>query len=143
MLRRRQPAVTCPSFCGGSRPEGDRPAAFEATPQARHHQTAATMPHTSVLVATALLGVGVGPSSVRAAAAAGGPSAASGVVHMVFDDFRPDLPMYGQKFVHAPNLEAFANRSLVFDRAYVRSPHGPHPTRGHADVQQRCSQPDR
>ena len=88
------------------------------------------MPHTSVLVATALLGVGVGPSSVRAAAAAGGPSAASGVVHMVFDDFRPDLPMYGQKFVHAPNLEAFANRSLVFDRAYVRSPHGPHPTRG-------------
>ena len=83
------------------------------------------MPHTSVLVATALLGVGVGPSSVRAAAAAGGPSAASGVVHMVFDDFRPDLPMYGQKFVHAPNLEAFANRSLVFDRAYVRSPTTP------------------
>jgi hypothetical protein len=35
-------------------------------------------------------------------------------------DFRPDLPMYGQKFVHAPNLEAFANRSLVFDRAYCQ-----------------------
>jgi arylsulfatase A-like enzyme len=28
--------------------------------------------------------------------------------------------MYGQKFVHAPNLEAFANRSLVFDRAYCQ-----------------------
>ena len=38
-------------------------------------------------------------------------------VHMVFDDFRPDLPSYGQRFVHAPNLEKFANKSLVFDRA--------------------------
>ncbi len=28
--------------------------------------------------------------------------------------------MYGQHFVHAPNLEAFANRSLVFDRAYCQ-----------------------
>ena len=101
------------------------------------------MPHASVLVTAALLVGGPPSGSVRAAAAARGPSTASGVVHMVFDDFRPDLPMYGQKFVHAPNLEAFANRSLVFDRAYVRSPHGHHPTRGHADVQQRCSQPDR
>eukprot|EP01047_Picozoa_sp_COSAG01_P018383 COSAG01_NODE_993_length_12256_cov_6.798964_17_plen_501_part_00 len=42
------------------------------------------------------------------------------VVHMVFDDFRPDLPMYGQQFVAADNLEKFANRSLVFDRAYCQ-----------------------
>jgi hypothetical protein len=42
-------------------------------------------------------------------------------VSVLFEkDFRPDLPMYGQKFVHAPNLEAFANRSLVFDRAYCQ-----------------------
>ena len=38
----------------------------------------------------------------------------------VFDDFRPDLPFYGQPFVHAPNLASFAERSLVFDRAYCQ-----------------------
>eukprot|EP00729_Bicosta_minor_P005442 gene5442-6453_t len=42
------------------------------------------------------------------------------VLHMVFDDFRPDLPFYGQKFVHAPSLWKQANKSLVFDRAYCQ-----------------------
>ena len=60
---------------------------------------------------------------VAAAAAGTAPPAArrnASVVHMVFDDFRPDLPMYGQHFVAADNLEKFANRSLVFDRAYCQ-----------------------
>ncbi len=38
------------------------------------------------------------------------------VLYMVFDDFRPDLPFYGQPFVHAPYLTAQASKSLVFDR---------------------------
>ena len=29
---------------------------------------------------------------------------AASVLYMVFDDFRPDLPFYGQPFVHAPHL---------------------------------------
>lgn len=44
--------------------------------------------------------------SLLAAAAAGTKPAGTkpNVLHMVFDDFRPDLPFYGQKFVHAPSL---------------------------------------
>jgi arylsulfatase A-like enzyme len=63
----------------------------------------------TVAVAAATLGQAPGQAPVK-------PS----VMHMVFDDFRPDLPFYGQKFVHAPNLWAFANKSLVFDRAYCQ-----------------------
>jgi hypothetical protein len=40
------------------------------------------------------------------------------VVHVVFDDFRTDLPIYGQAFVHAPAFSALAARGVVFDRAY-------------------------
>jgi hypothetical protein len=42
------------------------------------------------------------------------------LITQVFDDFRPDLPFYGQPFVHAPHLTAQASKSLVFDRAYCQ-----------------------
>ena len=40
------------------------------------------------------------------------------VLYIVFDDFRPVLPFYGHPEIHAPHLDALANKSLVFDRAY-------------------------
>lgn len=69
----------------------------------------------STLQAIALLG-----SLVTSAAARLAPPARPNVLHVVFDDFRPDLPFYGQPFVHAPNLWNAANKSLVFDRAYCQ-----------------------
>lgn len=42
------------------------------------------------------------------------------VVHIVYDDFRTDLPIYGQDFIHAPNFVSLAARGLTFDRAYCQ-----------------------
>lgn len=38
------------------------------------------------------------------------------VVYIVIDDLRVELPFYGHKHVHAPNLMKLANESLIFDR---------------------------
>ena len=56
------------------------------------------------------------PALLLLAAAAG----ARNVIHVVYDDFRTDLPIYGQAFVHAPAFTALAARGLVFDRAYCQ-----------------------
>ena len=47
-------------------------------------------------------------------------TSARNVVHVVYDDFRVDLPIYGQNFIHAPNFVALAARGLTFDRAYCQ-----------------------
>eukprot|EP00039_Didymoeca_costata_P029970 m.27309 g.27309 ORF g.27309 m.27309 type:complete len:560 (-) comp7884_c0_seq1:85-1764(-) len=44
------------------------------------------------------------------------------VVYIVIDDLRVELPFYGHKHVHAPNLMKLANESLIFDRAYCNQP---------------------
>ena len=42
------------------------------------------------------------------------------ILHVVYDDFRVDLPIYGQAFIHAPAFTALAARGVVFDRAYCQ-----------------------
>lgn len=42
------------------------------------------------------------------------------VLYIVVDDLRPDLLSYGQSIMHTPNIQALANRSLIFDRAYCQ-----------------------
>jgi arylsulfatase A-like enzyme len=49
-----------------------------------------------------------------------GHAASLNILHVVYDDFRTDLPIYGQSFIHAPNFVALAQRGLVFDRAYTQ-----------------------
>ena len=42
------------------------------------------------------------------------------ILHVVYDDFRTDLPIYGVDFIHAPAFTALAARGVVFDRAYCQ-----------------------
>ena len=46
--------------------------------------------------------------------------AVKNILHIVYDDFRTDLPIYGQRFIHAPAFSALASRGVVFDRAYCQ-----------------------
>ena len=52
------------------------------------------------------------------------------VLYVVVDDLRPELPVYGQSYIHAPNVERLAGRGVVFDHAYaqqaVSKPHIEH-----------------
>lgn len=40
------------------------------------------------------------------------------VVMVIFDDLRPVLGVYGDALAHTPHLDAFAQGSTVFTRAY-------------------------
>ena len=42
------------------------------------------------------------------------------VLYVVVDDLRNELPIYGQDYIHAPNLETLAKRGVVFDNCYAQ-----------------------
>ena len=42
------------------------------------------------------------------------------VLYIVVDDLRPQFGAYGQGYMHTPNIDSLANRSLIFDRAYCQ-----------------------
>eukprot|EP00755_Sulcionema_specki_P014821 Sspe_Gene.57722::Locus_31672_Transcript_1_1_Confidence_1.000_Length_1561::g.57722::m.57722/K01136/IDS; iduronate 2-sulfatase len=42
------------------------------------------------------------------------------ILHLVSDDMRPQLGCYGQTYMHTPNLDALASKSLQFDFAYTQ-----------------------
>lgn len=39
---------------------------------------------------------------------------------IMFDDLRPELSIYGRNFMHTPNFERIARKSVVFDYAYAQ-----------------------
>ena len=44
------------------------------------------------------------------------------VIQIVSDTFRRDyLGCYGNEWIHTENLDAFARKSIVFDKAYIAS----------------------
>jgi iduronate 2-sulfatase len=42
------------------------------------------------------------------------------VLLIVADDMRPDLPMYGNSIVHAPNLQRIADKGVTFNQAHIQ-----------------------
>jgi iduronate 2-sulfatase len=42
------------------------------------------------------------------------------VLFVVVDDPRPELGCYGVPYIHSPNIDAFAENALVFNRAYCQ-----------------------
>ena len=48
------------------------------------------------------------------------PAKAMNVLMIAIDDMRPELSPYGSSHMHTPNIEALANRSMLFTRAYVQ-----------------------
>ena len=44
---------------------------------------------------------------------------APNVLFIAIDDLRPDLGVYGHPVAHTPNMDAFAQTALLFDRAFV------------------------
>jgi len=56
----------------------------------------------------------------RPAPIAPAPDEAKNVLYMVSDDARPELPMYGQDYIQAPNLAKLAARGLTFMHAYCQ-----------------------
>jgi hypothetical protein len=48
------------------------------------------------------------------------PQGAKNVLLLVADDMRPDLPMYGNSIVHAPNLQRIAAHGVTFNQAHVQ-----------------------
>eukprot|EP00039_Didymoeca_costata_P003171 m.65723 g.65723 ORF g.65723 m.65723 type:complete len:539 (-) comp11755_c0_seq3:74-1690(-) len=42
------------------------------------------------------------------------------VLYIVVDDLRTELPVYGQSYIHAPNINSLANRGVVFEHTYVQ-----------------------
>eukprot|EP00730_Choanoeca_flexa_P007892 TRINITY_DN12410_c0_g1_i8.p1 TRINITY_DN12410_c0_g1~~TRINITY_DN12410_c0_g1_i8.p1 ORF type:complete len:550 (+),score=141.32 TRINITY_DN12410_c0_g1_i8:202-1851(+) len=47
-------------------------------------------------------------------------SGKNNVLLIMVDDLRPEMSPYGQRYMQTPNLERLANRSTVFERAYVQ-----------------------
>eukprot|EP00041_Stephanoeca_diplocostata_P025773 m.682614 g.682614 ORF g.682614 m.682614 type:complete len:244 (+) comp22821_c0_seq7:312-1043(+) len=47
------------------------------------------------------------------------PKQAMNVLMIAVDDLRPEMTPYGHTHMHTPNLERLANRSMLFERAYV------------------------
>ena len=87
-------------FHGGRRGSSSSPAVLTAS------QTGPYMPLPLVALLMAVSAVGA-PRPPR-----------PNVLYMVSDDLRIELPAYGAAHVHAPNIAALANESLVFDAAY-------------------------
>merc|ERR1719375_2718647 len=49
------------------------------------------------------------------------PEGAKNVLLLISDDFRPDLPIYGNRMVHAPNInERLANQGVTLLRAHIQ-----------------------
>ena len=48
------------------------------------------------------------------------PPDAKNVLLVISDDMRPELPMYGNSIVHAPNLQRIADRGVTFGQAHVQ-----------------------
>lgn len=48
------------------------------------------------------------------------PARKRNVLYVVYDDLRPDLSLYGNPFIHSPNMQKLADKGVVFDRAYVQ-----------------------
>lgn len=42
------------------------------------------------------------------------------VLFLIVDDLRPDLGCYGRDFIKSPNIDRFAEKAVVFNRAYVQ-----------------------
>ena len=42
------------------------------------------------------------------------------ILYVIVDDLRPQLGAYGKKEMHTPNFDKLANKSTLFDRAYVQ-----------------------
>ena len=42
------------------------------------------------------------------------------VLFIMYDDLRPQLSIYGKKYMHTPNFERLASRSVVFDNAFCQ-----------------------
>ena len=47
------------------------------------------------------------------------PAGAKNVLLLMIDDLRPELGAYGASWVHSPRIDALANRSMLFERAYT------------------------
>jgi len=54
--------------------------------------------------------------------AAWGNTVQPNVVFIVVDDLRPSLGCYGDAQAYTPNIDAFAERSVVFTQAYAQVP---------------------
>ena len=48
------------------------------------------------------------------------PTDVYNVLMIAIDDMRPEMEPYGDTHMHTPNLQRLANRSVVFERAYVQ-----------------------
>jgi arylsulfatase A-like enzyme len=42
------------------------------------------------------------------------------VLHIIADDARPEMKVYGRKHMHTPNLDALAHSGLLFENAYAQ-----------------------
>lgn len=47
-------------------------------------------------------------------------AAVKNVLFLAVDDLRPELGTYGVDFVHSPNIDKLASKSIVFERAYCQ-----------------------
>ncbi|RYG68835.1 hypothetical protein EON64_04255 [archaeon] len=48
------------------------------------------------------------------------PLKPTNVLFIMYDDLRPELSIYGRDFMHTPNFERLAKRSVVFDYAFCQ-----------------------
>jgi len=63
----------------------------------------------------------IGPGSTGIAADANAEKAnRPNVLFIIVDDLRPELGCYGIETIHTPNIDALAEQSLTFDRAYCQ-----------------------
>ena len=48
-----------------------------------------------------------------------GRGAAVDILHVIFDDLRPDLAAYGRRWARTPHLDALADSGVVFTQAHA------------------------
>jgi arylsulfatase A-like enzyme len=58
--------------------------------------------------------------SLNAADAAEASGKQKNVLFIVIDDLRPELGCYGKSHIASPNIDALAERSLLFERSYCQ-----------------------
>eukprot|EP01043_Picozoa_sp_COSAG02_P016605 COSAG02_NODE_735_length_17872_cov_20.966860_3_plen_187_part_00 len=51
------------------------------------------------------------------------PPAKPNLLFINVDDLRPSIGAFGQPFMHTPHFDAFAERAVLFTRAYAVAPH--------------------
>ncbi len=77
----------------------------------------------SFLLVWLLCAIGLTSSGVaadKATQTAAAQSSRPNVLFIIVDDLRPELGCYGANIIHTPNIDALAEQSLVFDRAYCQ-----------------------